>query len=96
MKPIIQLEQRLIDKIAAGEVVERPLSVVKELTENAIDAGAGIVTVEIADGGLTMIRVTDNGVGIPAEQLDLAFSRHATSKIASADDLFAVGTLGLP
>ena len=94
MKPIIQLEQRLIDKIAAGEVVERPLSVVKELTENAIDAGAGIVTVEIADGGLTMIRVTDNGVGIPAEQLDLAFSRHATSKIASADDLFAVGTLG--
>ncbi|MCL2501135.1 MAG: DNA mismatch repair endonuclease MutL [Defluviitaleaceae bacterium] len=94
MKPIIQLEQRLIDKIAAGEVVERPLSVVKELIENAIDAGAGIVTVEITDGGLEAIRVTDNGVGIPADQLLLAFARHATSKIAQAEDLFAVRTLG--
>ncbi|MCL2204428.1 MAG: DNA mismatch repair endonuclease MutL [Defluviitaleaceae bacterium] len=94
MKPIIQLEQRLIDKIAAGEVVERPLSVVKELTENAIDAGAGVVTVEITDGGLTMIRVTDNGVGIRAEELPLAFARHATSKIAKAEDLFSVLTLG--
>ena len=94
MKPIIQLEQRLIDKIAAGEVVERPLSVVKELTENAIDAGAGRVTVEITDGGLTTVRVTDNGAGIPAEQLPLAFARHATSKITKADDLFAVATLG--
>ncbi|MCL2364286.1 MAG: DNA mismatch repair endonuclease MutL [Defluviitaleaceae bacterium] len=94
MKPIVQLDQRLIDKIAAGEVVERPLSVVKELTENAIDAQATQVTVEITDGGLTAIRVTDNGVGIPAESLGLAFSRHATSKITCAEDLFAVGTLG--
>ena len=94
MKPIIQLDQGLINKIAAGEVVERPLSVVKELTENAIDAGATIITVEISDGGLTMMRVTDNGGGISADQLQLAFSRHATSKIATADDLFQVQTLG--
>ena len=94
MKPIIQLDQNLINKIAAGEVVERPLSVVKELTENAIDAGATVITVEIADGGLTLVRVTDNGGGIEANQLPLAFSRHATSKIASLDDLFQVATLG--
>jgi len=94
VKPIIQLDQNLINKIAAGEVVERPLSVVKELTENAIDAGATIITVEIADGGLTLVRVTDNGGGIDADQLPLAFSRHATSKIASLDDLFQVATLG--
>ena len=94
MKPIIQLEQRLIDKIAAGEVVERPLSVVKELTENAIDAGASMITVEITDGGLTMVRVTDNGAGIPSEELPLAFARHATSKITRAEDLFSVYTLG--
>ena len=94
MKPIIQLDQSLINKIAAGEVVERPLSVVKELTENAIDAGATVITVEIADGGLTTVRVTDNGGGISAEDLQLAFSRHATSKIASLDDLFQVQTLG--
>ncbi|MCL2603143.1 MAG: DNA mismatch repair endonuclease MutL [Defluviitaleaceae bacterium] len=94
MKPIIQLEQRLIDKIAAGEVVERPLSVVKELIENAIDAGASVVTVEITDGGLGMIRVTDNGAGIPADELPLAFARHATSKITQAEDLFSVATLG--
>jgi len=94
MKPIIQLNQPLINKIAAGEVVERPLSVVKELIENAIDAGASTITVEIADGGLASIRVTDNGAGIPADQILLAFARHATSKIASLDDLFEVGTLG--
>ena len=94
MKPIIQLDQGLVNKIAAGEVVERPLSVVKELTENAIDAGATVITVEITDGGLTMVRVTDNGGGIAAEELPLAFSRHATSKIASLDDLFQVETLG--
>jgi len=94
MKPIIQLNQPLINKIAAGEVVERPLSVVKELLENAIDAGASNITVEIAEGGLSSIRVTDNGVGIPAEQILLAFARHATSKIASIEDLFEVGTLG--
>ncbi|MCL2406219.1 MAG: DNA mismatch repair endonuclease MutL, partial [Defluviitaleaceae bacterium] len=84
----------LINKIAAGEVVERPLSVVKELIENAIDAGASAITVEIADGGLTSIRVTDNGAGIPSDQILLAFARHATSKIASMEDLFEVGTLG--
>ena len=94
MKPIIQLDQNLINKIAAGEVVERPLSVVKELTENAIDAGATVITVEIAEGGLSMVRVTDNGGGIAADELPLAFSRHATSKIASLDDLFQVATLG--
>ena len=94
MKPIIQLNQNLINKIAAGEVVERPLSVVKELTENAIDAGATTITVEIKDGGLTMMRVTDNGGGIEASSLPLAFARHATSKIASFDDLMQVQTLG--
>jgi len=94
VKPIIQLNQPLINKIAAGEVVERPLSVVKELIENAIDAGASTITVEIADGGLASIRVTDNGAGIPADQILLAFARHATSKIANLDDLFEVGTLG--
>ncbi|MCL2386777.1 MAG: DNA mismatch repair endonuclease MutL [Defluviitaleaceae bacterium] len=94
MKQIVQLSQSLINKIAAGEVVERPLSVVKELTENAIDAGATMVTVEILDGGLTMVRVTDNGGGISPENLPLAFARHATSKIASFDDLMQVQTLG--
>ncbi|MCL2841231.1 MAG: DNA mismatch repair endonuclease MutL [Defluviitaleaceae bacterium] len=94
MKPIIQLNQSLVNKIAAGEVVERPLSVVKELTENAIDAGASTITVEIQDGGLTLIRVTDNGSGIEADSLPLAFARHATSKIASFDDLMQVQTLG--
>jgi DNA mismatch repair protein MutL len=93
-KPIIQLDAFLINKIAAGEVVERPLSVVKELTENAIDAGASIITVEIRDGGLTYIRVTDNGSGIPFDQLPLAFARHATSKITVQDDLYDVRTLG--
>ena len=94
MKPIIQLDQNLINKIAAGEVVERPLNVVKELTENAIDAGATAITVEITDGGLAMVRITDNGSGIAAEDLLLAFSRHATSKIECLDDLFSVQTLG--
>ena len=94
MKPIIQLNQSLINKIAAGEVVERPLSVVKELIENAIDAGATVITVEISEGGISQVRVTDNGSGIQAEDLELAFSRHATSKISSIDDLFEVATLG--
>ena len=94
MKPIIQLDKNLINKIAAGEVVERPLSVVKELTENAIDAGASVITVEITEGGLTAIRVTDNGGGINISDLPLAFARHATSKIANIDDLFQIETLG--
>ena len=91
---IRQLGKHLINKIAAGEVVERPLSVVKELTENAIDAGAGVITVEIKDGGLTYIRITDNGSGIPADEIMLAFAQHATSKITDIDDLSRIGTLG--
>ena len=88
------LDQKTIDKIAAGEVIERPASVVKELVENSIDAGASRVTVEVRDGGTTMIRVTDNGGGIPAEEIKKAFLRHATSKLESAEDLVGIGTLG--
>ena len=79
MRKIAVLDQNTIDKIAAGEVVERPSSVVKELVENAIDAGATAITVEIADGGKKLIRITDNGSGMEAEQVPLAFLRHATS-----------------
>lgn len=93
--PVINLlSQSTIDKIAAGEVVERPLSVVKELTENAIDAGAAAITVEIKEGGISFIRVTDNGCGIEKEQVKKAFLRHATSKITSIDDLNSVKSLG--
>lgn len=88
------LDSETIDKIAAGEVVERPSSVVKELVENAIDAGASAVTVEIKDGGTTFIRVTDNGCGMEQEQLRTAFLRHATSKIACAEDLTRISSLG--
>lgn len=88
------LDHQTIDKIAAGEVVERPLSVVKELVENAIDAGANAVTVDIKDGGISMIRVTDNGGGIEKNQVRNAFLRHATSKITSADDLTELVSLG--
>ena len=91
---IRQLDPHVADLIAAGEVVERPASVVKELMENAIDAGASALTVEIAHGGMSLIRVTDNGCGIPAEQAATAFLRHATSKIATEYDLEAIGTLG--
>jgi DNA mismatch repair protein MutL len=91
---IRQLDTSLINKIAAGEVVERPLSIVKELTENAIDAGAKLITVEITDGGTTLVRVTDNGGGIPKADMPLVFARHATSKISSFDELMSVGTLG--
>ncbi len=94
MPQITVLDQSTIDKIAAGEVIERPSSVVKELLENAIDAQATAVTVEIRDGGTTFIRVTDNGCGIPKDQVALAFLRHSTSKIQSAEDLFTVSSLG--
>ena len=94
MPMIKQLEPHVADLIAAGEVVERPASVVKELMENAIDAGAGSVTVEIARGGMALIRVTDDGCGIPADQAATAFLRHATSKISGERDLEAIGTLG--
>ena len=93
--PTIQvLDPHVADLIAAGEVVERPASVAKELMENAIDAGASAVTVEIAHGGMTFLRVTDDGCGIPAGQLPTAFLRHATSKLRSEYDLEAIGTLG--
>lgn len=88
------LDQKTIDKIAAGEVVERPASVVKELLENSIDSGATAITVEIKEGGISLIRVTDNGCGIPAEQVPIAFLRHATSKITSIEDLLTVRSLG--
>ncbi|MDE7177274.1 MAG: DNA mismatch repair endonuclease MutL [Lachnospiraceae bacterium] len=94
MAKINVLDHQTIDKIAAGEVVERPASVVKELVENAIDAGASAVTVEIREGGTTLIRVTDNGGGIEKSQVENAFLRHATSKITSAEDLTSLVSLG--
>ena len=94
MPHITVLDQNTINKIAAGEVIERPASVVKELLENAIDAKATAVTVEIRDGGISFIRVTDNGCGIPPEEVATAFLSHATSKISSVEDLFTVSSLG--
>lgn len=94
MSKIHVLNQDTINKIAAGEVIERPMAVVKELTENAIDAGAGAITVEVKDGGKALIRMTDNGVGMNEEDVRLAFTPHATSKIADAEDLLRVSTLG--
>ena len=94
MRKIAVLDQNTIDKIAAGEVVERPASVVKELVENAVDAGATAITVEIKEGGISFIRVTDNGGGIQKEQVPLAFLRHATSKIEKVEDLLQISSLG--
>jgi len=94
MGKITVLDQQTIDKIAAGEVVERPASVVKELVENAVDAGASQITVEIREGGIGFIRITDNGGGIEKEDIPLAFLRHSTSKIRSAEDLMGVSSLG--
>ena len=94
MQKIQLLDQKTINKIAAGEVVESPKSVVKELTENAMDAGASTVTVEIKEGGISYIRVTDNGCGIPKAQVKEAFLRHATSKLSQIEDLEYLYTMG--
>ena len=94
MPKILQLSPHIANLIAAGEVVERPASVVKELLENAVDAGASQVTVEIRDGGMTFLRVTDNGCGMSTEDARTAFLRHATSKLRTAEDLAAIGTMG--
>ena len=94
MPKINQLSPHVADLIAAGEVVERPGSVVKELLENAIDAGAQHITVEIKDGGMTFIRLCDDGCGMAPEDARIAFLRHATSKIKDAPDLAAIQTLG--
>ncbi len=92
--PIRILPPDVADKIAAGEVVERPASVVKELVENALDAGATVIRVEVREGGIRLVKVVDNGSGIPREEVPLAVQRHATSKITDADDLVAIRTLG--
>ena len=94
MPKIIQLSPHIANLIAAGEVVERPASVAKELLENAVDAGASKVTIEIKDGGMTYLRITDNGCGMTAEDARTAFLRHATSKLRTAEDLGAIGTMG--
>ncbi|GAG26269.1 unnamed protein product, partial [marine sediment metagenome] len=92
--PIKVLSEEVASKIAAGEVVERPASVVKELVENSIDAGAREIKVEVRQGGRRLMRVIDDGMGIPADEVELAFARHSTSKIASVDDLSSISTLG--
>ena len=94
MPKILQLSSHIANLIAAGEVVERPASAVKELLENAVDAGASKVTIEIRDGGMTFLRVTDNGCGMSAEDARTAFLRHATSKLRTEEDLAAIGTMG--
>ena len=94
MEQIHVLDENTINQIAAGEVIERPASVVKELTENAIDAMATAITIEIKEGGISLIRITDNGAGIPKEDIPTAFLRHATSKIKTAEDLLSIGSLG--
>jgi len=94
MSSITLLDQNTINKIAAGEVVERPAAVVKELVENSIDSGANAVTIEIKDGGTSLIRITDNGSGINKDEIHLAFERHATSKIRTVEDLLSVSSLG--
>ena len=93
--PIIrQLPVSLVNKIAAGEVIERPASVVKEMLENSIDAGSDLIEVMVSGGGIDLLRISDNGCGIEPEQLELALAPHATSKLADSEDLFDVRTLG--
>src|ERR671923_3074522 len=94
MKRIHQLPSSVVTKIAAGEVIERPASVVKELLENSVDAGSSRIDIEIGQGGSELIRVVDNGCGILADDLPLAFASHATSKLKDAGDLFSIGTFG--
>ena len=94
MGNIVLLDDLTINKIAAGEVIERPSSVIKEMVENSIDAGANNITVEIKNGGISFIKVTDNGKGIAQDDLEIAFERHATSKIRTADDLDVVDGCG--
>src|SRR4051812_40089642 len=93
-RPIQQLSASLVNRIAAGEVIERPAAVVKELVENSVDAGATQITVEVEDGGRALIRIIDDGCGIPPDELSLAFASHATSKLSSDDDLFRIATMG--
>ena len=94
MPKIIQLDRHVADLIAAGEVVERPASAVKELVENSIDAGAKNITIELQNGGMTFLRITDDGCGMTPEDAGIAFLRHATSKLHDAQGLEAIGTLG--
>src|SRR2546425_7669521 len=94
LERIHQLPSSVVTKIAAGEVIERPASVVKELLENSVDAGSTRIDVEVEQGGAELIRIVDDGCGIHCDDLPLAFSSHATSKLSSADDLFRIGTLG--
>ncbi|MBQ6031125.1 MAG: ATP-binding protein, partial [Oscillospiraceae bacterium] len=94
MPTILRLDPHVANLIAAGEVVERPASVVKELVENSIDAGARNISVELQNGGMTFLRITDNGCGMEREDAKTAFLRHATSKLRRKEDLEAIGTLG--
>ncbi len=94
MGKIILLDDLTINKIAAGEVIERPASAIKEVMENSIDAGATSITVEIRNGGISYIRVTDNGKGIMPDDMEIAFERHATSKLRNADELNEITSMG--
>ena len=94
MGSIVILDERTANQIAAGEVIERPASVIKELVENSIDAGATAITVEIKKGGISYIRVTDNGSGMESDDVEMAFEKHATSKIRRIEDLDSLATMG--